>query len=100
MQRSRTGEIEVTVFDVSDWTGLSAALYVAKDSDETVVFVLEGTIDEETNKITFSYKTTDTVLLVENRYLYEVVLYNDARTVVQTTTSGVVFVEPILQVTP
>lgn len=98
--RARTGDIIVTVSDITNWTGLLAALYIATDTDSTVLISLTGTIDTVANTITFSYVKEETALLTANRYLYEVVLYDQTLTIVKTTTRGVVIVEPILQLTP
>lgn len=97
MQRARTGDIEVTVSNVENWDGLLAKLYVAEDYSEPEVFGLNGVIDTNLGVITFSYTINDSQLLTSNRYVFEVVLYNDDKSFAQTTTRGTVIVEPIIK---
>ena len=100
IQRSRTGEVITTVDTVTDWTNLNAKMYIAEDFGGTPIVTLDGSIDDQTNEITFGYDTEDTALLTEDRYVYEIVVYDSGKIFVQTVNEGTVFVVSVIKSDP
>lgn len=100
MQRSRTGNIIVTVTNIDSWAGLTAKLYVGAGYKEPPIFELDGSIDTVANTIAFHYTIDDSELLIKSSYVYEVVLFNADLSFSQTTTQGVVTVTKIIKVAP
>ena len=102
IRKGRTGNVVVTVSDITNWTGLLAKLYIYDEIEQSsVVLTLTGTIDAPNNKVTFPYTHTDTDDLEGGKsYYYDVTIYNATNTYVKDSNYGLIYVAPVAQVSP
>lgn len=100
IEQGRSGSVVVTITGVTDWTGIVAKLFAAASYGSSPVMTLTGSINDQTDVVTFDYSHSDTKELSLKRYYYEVVLYKADKSEVKTSTIGILTVDPVIVVDP
>ena len=101
IDRGRTYDIAVTVSGIGSWTDLSAKMYIRKwGGSGSPDLTLTGSINEETDVITFPVTATNSASLSKGNYGHEVVIYKGDKTIVYQPLTGNILVNETIVVDP
>jgi hypothetical protein len=100
IDKGRTGTIELIVTGLPDLEGLLFKFFAVKTLGDATEIELEGTLDSDTETITFGYDYTTTKDLETGSYYYEIVTYTANKSYIRTVNIGLLKVIDVVQIDP